>query len=254
MKKYLILALLLGIFLVAGCEEPECESAADCPVDKCFEYNCVDGECERTTIYDCCGNNICEEDYGQSYCNCPEDCAPDTCEGKIVLDEEIGETTEYLKNMCIDDECVVYFDRDRQRTVPLNYMVYEGHFELEVDVTLKRPTELDEDKIEVEITLEDTHENLVLPLNIRRVELSDGDRAYGEARTTKELGDIDDTVKYSFPVTYIPEEMEAEEYLIIVIRYEYEYSLSDDETTTERDSARDTLADPIFIVNPGDAR
>ncbi|MFW6449802.1 MAG: hypothetical protein ACOCZ6_02000 [Nanoarchaeota archaeon] len=254
MKKYLILVLLLVMFMISGCEEPECEKVADCPVEECFEYDCVEGECEKTTIDDCCGNNICEEDYDQNYCNCPEDCTPETCEGKIVLDEELDETTKYLKEMCMDDECTVYFDKDKQRTVPLNYRAYDGFFELGVDVEFKRPTELNEDEIEVKITLEDIDDDLVMPLKIRSVELTDGDRIYGEDTTTKEFENLDDSVNFSFPVTYIPDEMEAEEHLSMVIRFEKEYSTSDDETTTERDNTDESLADPIYIVNPGDAR
>ncbi len=248
----MITLFLLAFFLVSGCGEAECEYDTDCPVRDCFDYTCDGGECVQSVIYDCCGNNVCEEDKGQDYCNCPEDCMPDTCEGKIDLDEQGREQTEYLQMMCRDDKCVADFDRDEQRTIPLSFERSRNHFDVNVDVNLKRPFDINTDTIDVTIRLDNKEDEMVSPLNIRRVRLSVGELRLGELTDGKDLKEIDDEISFSVPISYVPEKLEDERTVTLTLYYEYEEEMSDGETRTVRRDMDRRFTERLFMVNAGE--
>lgn len=117
MKRALPLILILSLFL-AGCTQPECETASDCPPktgiverQSCIgEWTCQEGECiyecaesrECTTkedcekipvAYQCAGEWVCVEGL------CEYECEP----GECMLDSE-----------CEDKECEEDFECDKE--------------------------------------------------------------------------------------------------------------------------------------------
>ncbi len=256
MKKVLVFPLLLALFsafvLISGCEESECEINNDCPSRECFRYECVDGECVEEVIRDCCGNRICEE--GQNYCNCPQDCVDDPCEGKIPLDDSGREMTEYLERTCVDDECVADFDRDDQRTITLTFDRDRRYFVASFEIDLKRPFDLNSDTIDVRGVLEDIDDSTVSPIDITRIRIVEGDVIYGQLSLDEELSEIGDSFEASVPINYVPDKIESQSRLRVQIYYTFDYEDSRGDIDTRRGELDYRFSENLYMVRTGELR
>ena len=54
------------------CPEDCGECEGKCKDEPCWEWQCVNDECQCELQENCCGNYVCEE--GENFDNCPEDC------------------------------------------------------------------------------------------------------------------------------------------------------------------------------------
>ncbi len=58
--------------LALGCQAGtplDCDDSNACTLDVC-----INGDCVNDPIIPCCGNDICESEFGENFGNCPEDC------------------------------------------------------------------------------------------------------------------------------------------------------------------------------------
>lgn len=257
MKKKLALFLFICLAFLAGCGEeeiePECFTAADCPVEKCFEYNCVNNMCQENMVTDCCGNDICEEEHGQNYCNCPDDCPQDTCEGKIVTGEDWrgnDVTTEYLQKMCIDDRCVLDFDRSRQSTISEMFEIEQRNlFEVSVENRYKDPFDVKNDEFTMRFIVDDIGDDLVFPIEIRRIRLFVDGSLFKETSPDGVLEELDDEYTISLKMENEPRTIEEESDIEIQVNYQYtEWDSRDEENVTTRNDASNRFRGVTLVV------
>jgi len=94
MKKLLLIPMLIGILLLSGCVEKECETTSECLDRECFTVQCANYQCVYSAIDDCCGNEICE--LNESYSTCNSDCPNCDDKNECTIDEY-----DYYKKECV---------------------------------------------------------------------------------------------------------------------------------------------------------
>lgn len=256
---FLVAMALLAMLLVSGCAEKECEVNSDCPKKTCFTTACDDNICNEQPISGCCGNGICEANKGESFCSCEEDCKKDKCEGKKVISEtKYGKVeTEYLEYMCNpDSECVLDFDKSAQREIPLLFEKQFTHFKVAVKVVMKKPFDIDNDKLEFELELKDISSDVVGPITVSSIQVLKKSYLYASQDLDKEIASIGDSFIASIPLDFEPETVEVELPLDIKIDYDYTY-ITDTKTGAtkdKRDSYTTSLSEKLFIVKTGEKK
>lgn len=103
--------LLLGIillFLLLGCQKPECTAAADCAEQTGKTASCVEEKCSYSPIPRICGNGLCEKTENENFCSCQSDCKTPKCEGKYQLTVD-GKTEDarVLTLYCAENKCKI---------------------------------------------------------------------------------------------------------------------------------------------------
>lgn len=254
MKKALF--LLLAVLFLAGCGESECESAADCSSGECFTDDCVDGECEKEPIPDCCGNGMAEE--GENACTCPEDVSEE-CDGEVIVRTTSGGTdieAEYLEYGCKDDKCVSVI-KGEQREIPLTFDENFGRFELSFDVRFNEPFNIDEDEIIINGKLRSSSDSFKPPLKLNEIKAVVGDTKYGGKELDIELHEKGDDFTIELPLDYIPEYPEVEERIKIKLYYEETYYTNKEKGETKsppEESLVKTFDKKMYLVNPGEEK
>jgi hypothetical protein len=268
-----IVAFMLVFFsfiVLIGCgssEEKECKVNSDCnALNSCYKATCSkDYKCVNTATPNCCGNGKCEyakdeTSKGENYCTCAKDCSgpKDKCEGfKVLSDTRYGKTyTKILEYKCNEKkECILDFDRTTQRDVPLVAEKQLSYFKLSIKTVLKKPFDITTDSIDVEIELKDRSVDLSGPVTINGIQLLKGSSLYGSMDLNKKLTNISDSFKVSFPITYVPEQIESEQSLELKIEYSFSY-ITDRKTnetkTKNSEIITNSLSEKLYMIRPGE--
>ncbi|MFP4403261.1 MAG: hypothetical protein ACLFPJ_02845 [Candidatus Woesearchaeota archaeon] len=239
LKYLLIIFLLISLFFAFGCKEKECETSSECKNTRgtCFNAVCEEYKCEHKPILECCGNGICEE--GENYCNCPDDCLEDTCEGNLLIDEIETRTrtkeihSEYLQKMCSKNKCIVDIDTDSQQTVPFIFDSGVLGNSLSISVNVKKPLVINHDRLEIEVELRDTDKDFS-NLKITEIQIvGSGNKLFGRNNNFNgKLDSVGSSFKTNVPITYTSDSLEMEE--SASMRFFYEYKSIDSRTDEER--------------------
>jgi hypothetical protein len=91
--------IIIGIVLIGGCVEKECETATDCADRSCSDVDCRDNKCVYTLVSGCCGNEKCEP--GETYEECVTDCPNCDDKNSCTLDEY-----DYHEQKCVNTPVV----------------------------------------------------------------------------------------------------------------------------------------------------
>ncbi len=104
-KHYSIFGIIaiIGIVLISGCVEKECETATDCADKTCSDGDCTDNKCVYISISDCCGNEKCEP--GETYEDCVADCPNCDDKDSCTINEYDYHERKCVNNPILDVVC-----------------------------------------------------------------------------------------------------------------------------------------------------
>jgi hypothetical protein len=261
--------ILFSFIVLIGCgEKKECTVNSDCgPIKDCYKTTCSsEYKCTSTPTPNCCGNGKCEyiitngDVKGENYCNCAKDCSGTgyKCDGyKLLTDDRYGKKyTKILEYRCNEKkECVLDFDRDTQKEVPLIYEKELTYFKLTIITTLKKPFNIKTDNIDIEIELKDRSTDLSGPVTIMGIQLIKGSIVYGSIDINKQLTKINDKFNVGFPIRYVPDNIESEESLELKIEYTYDYITDRKINATKTKNGEIitySLSQKLYMINPGE--
>ena len=271
-NKFIISLLIFVILLTSGCKECKVNSDCDSKVresyssysEKCLDVECnVNNKCEIDIINNCCGNKRCEENVGENKCTCETDCGK--CEGKGKV--KIGSReydAKYIKYYCNEtDDCVFGVEKSLIRNIDLTDSRDLRYFKMGMTSSLDQPFNIDSSKFEVKIKIEDTDEDLVFPVTITSLKLTEGEFLIGEKIFNKELKYVGDYFIGEIPISADSmQEIEEEKRMTLVIDYVYiineRVGRNDEgdpiyEKKTVRDSYEKRYSSKLFFVNPGES-
>jgi len=266
-KNITVIFLIFIILLTSGCKECKVNSDCDSKIpdrfssysNNCLDIKCVDNTCKFTSESDCCGNKDCERDKGETKCSCEKDCGK--CEGKGEI--KIGSKTydtEYLEYGCKDNECALIIDDSLIRSIDLTDDKEFSYFKIGITSSIDQPFNIDTSKFKVKIQLENTDEDLVLPVTITSLKLVEKELLIGEKELDGTLKYIGDFFTESIPINEdMMQNVEEEKRVSLVIGYTYiikEKTGRDSEgnpiyeNKTKRDTYTNSYDSKIFFVNP----
>ncbi len=265
--KYLFLLFIFTALLISGCKE--CKLSSDCDSkipdkfssysDDCLDIKCTDNTCKFTPEPDCCGNKDCERDKGETECSCEKDCGKCSGKGEMKIGSRTYDT-EYLEYQCKDNDCVLGIDDSLIRNIDLTYDKEFSYFKIAIITSIDQPFNIDNSKFKVKIQLEDTDEDLVLPVTITSLKLIERDLLIGEKELDGTLKNIGDYFTESIPVNEgSMQNVEEEKRVSLVIDYTYiikEKTGRDSEgepiyeNKVKRDTYTKSYSSQIFFVNP----
>lgn len=268
-NKSVLISLMIILFVIGGCDKGECSSDSDCTFSMCDTTasrpcvevtRCIDHECVCDVKRNCCGNKIkdnIEDGLPGNKCTCPEDYGKCSGKGKIqVGSREVD--TEYLEYHCEDNECVFGVDEEDVKEVRLLDEVETNYFMIDSVTTFDNPFEVNKDSFGFRITLKDTQDDIVLPIFLNKIVLTDGEMLFGELSLNgKVLAGIGDYVEFSVPSRFDLEELEEERRLSYQIDYEHEITVRDQRLSNGtytykqenvRDSYEKRFSTKIFLV------
>ena len=266
--KFVIVVLIFVILLASGCKECEINSDCNSKVSKdyssystkCLDVNCVNNKCEIDVITNCCGNKRCEVNAGENKCSCEKDCGKCEGKGEIKIGSRTSDT-EYLEYGCKDNECALIIDESLIRNIDLTYDREFSYFKIAIITSIDKPFNIDNSKFKVKIQLEDTDEDLVLPVVITSLKLIEKELLIGEKELDGTLKHIGDSFTESIPINEdIMQNVEEEKRVSLVIGYTYiikERTGRDSEgnpiyeNKVKRDTYIRSYGSKIFFVNPG---
>lgn len=163
--------------IIAGCTKAECKTSSDCAAPKpCAIPKCEKSKCAEIQQINCCGNNIKESiENGKpgSKCTCPQDYGKCEGKGKVAIGSRT-EDTRYLTYYCnADSQCVFGFDENE--VFPQNFLDsindIRGFFKVSSVLKYNTPFDISKDSFEITISLDDTNNDLVLPVQLTRMKL-----------------------------------------------------------------------------------
>ncbi|MBI2208758.1 hypothetical protein HYU50_04660 [Candidatus Woesearchaeota archaeon] len=239
-----VVASFLLLILANGCGKPaECKVDADCGKRTCSSASCADNECTYNTVQNCCGNKIkdsIEDGKLGNSCTCPQDYG--TCAGKAEI-QAGGRTydAQYVQYFCENAECVLGVPPEDIRPVTLLDEKDFGLFTLETTVTYNEPFDAAKDTFAFRISLKDYKEGIVLPVNLNKLLLKNGEILFGEKEVKLALGKIGDTVTVNVPLDYRLEQVEEAGGLTYQMNYEYTQKVKDERLQDGSYSYKDEL-------------
>ena len=240
----LVFASFLLLILANGCGKPaECKADADCGKRTCSAASCVDNQCKYNTVSNCCGNKIKESiESGKegNSCTCPTDYGE--CTGKAKI--EAGSRTydaEYVQYSCKNDECVLGVLPEDIRPVTLLDEREFGLFTLETTVTYNEPLDAAKDTFAFRISLKDGKEGIVLPVNLNKILLKNGEILFGEKEVNLALEKVGDTVTVNVPLDYHLGQAEEVGGITYQMNYEYTQKVKDERLQNGSYSYKDEL-------------
>ena len=231
-KRFFLAILVLAIIAIAGCTKAECKADSDCLQKGCTISRCQNEKCSFTPQQNCCGNGIKDEiENGKkgSACTCPQDYG--RCEGMAKL--KVGSRTEdafYVKNYCnAQNECV--FGVEAKDIMPQGFLdqINNGYFKASIVSKFNKPFDVNTDKFEFTITLDDLGKNTVLPVKFTKAKVlysgptSRTEMLVSEKELSAALNGITDKVTLIVPLTlgYRPKEVEETGSIRYSLDYEY---------------------------------
>jgi len=239
-----VVASFLLLILANGCGKPaECEVNADCGKRTCSAASCVDRQCKYSTVQNCCGNKIkdsIENGKPGNSCTCPADYG--ACTGKAKI--QVGGRTydaQYMQYFCENDGCVLGVPLEDIRPVTL---LDEGEFNLftlETTVTYNEPFDVNKDAFAFRISLKDYKEGIVLPVDLNKILLKNGEILFGEREINSALEKVGDTVTINVPLDYHLEQVEEVGGLTYQMNYEYIQKVKDERLQNGSYSYKDEL-------------
>jgi len=266
--KSIIIILIFVILLTSGCKE--CKLSSDCDSNvreefkgystECLDVTCVNNKCDINVISSCCGNEKCETNAGENKCLCEKDCDKCSGKGKIQIDSKTYDT-EYLEYLCNkDNDCILGIDGSLIRNIDLTDEKEFSYFKIGITSSLDQPFNIDSSKFKVKIQLEDTDEDLVLPVTITSLKLIEKELLIGEKELDGTLKYIGDSFTESITINEDSmQNIEEEKRLSLIIGYTYlikERTGYDSEgnatyeNKTKRDTYTQSYSSKIFFVNP----
>ncbi len=266
--KFIIAVLIFVMLLTSGCKE--CKLSSDCNSrvreefkdysSKCLDISCVNNKCEIDVISNCCGNKRCETNADENKCLCENDCGKCSGKGKIQIGSRTYDT-EYLEYKCKDNECVLSIDESLIRKIVLTDDKEFSYFKIGITSSLDQPFNIDSSKFKVKIQLEDTDEDLVLPVTITSLKLVEKELLIGGKELDGTLKYVGDSFIESIPINEDSmQNVEEEKRLSLVIGYTYiiKERIGHDsegnpiyENKVKRDTYTKSYSSKIFFVNPG---
>lgn len=253
-----------ALLLISGCEKAECEVSSDCSDNSCSSVSCVDKQCKYTPVPNCCGNNIPENiESGKlgNKCTCPADYG--ACEGKGEIKVRSRTyDTQYLEFLCDEQQkCVLDVDEKDIRPISLVDEREFSFFQMETAATFNDPLNINKDDFGFRFVLKDDHEDLILPIKLTKITLSDGEVLFGEKILDETLNGVGDSVSTKVPITYRLEQLEEERRLSYKVDYEYKKRVRDQrledgsysyKTELVRDQYEKRFSTKIFLVKSGE--
>jgi len=226
---FLILCLLGILLIAASCTKPECSTSSECGQQKCTTSTCLDNKCVFTPKSDCCGNKIkeaIEDGKTGNSCTCPQDYG--SCSGKAQI--QVGSRTaesQYLQKFCQNEECILGVPPEKIRPVTLIDEHDFGLFILETTTTYNEPFDVLRNTFAFRISLKDDDANLILPIQINKILLTDGEILFGEKEVSATIEEVGDVININVPINYILQQPEEIKGLTYKISYEYEKRVKD---------------------------
>jgi len=269
-NRFIFVLFIFLVIFISGCKE--CKVSSDCDskvmeelakgyLTKCLEVECnANNKCDIGIINNCCGNKRCEENVGENKCTCETDCGK--CEGKGKV--KIGSReydAKYIKYYCNEtDDCVFGVEKSLIRNIDLAYYKEFNYFKIGITSSLDQPFDIDNSKFKVKIQLEDRDKDLVFPVTITSLKLTEGEFLIGEKTFNKELKYIGDYFIGEIPISADSmQEIEEEKRLALVI--DYVYIINEQvghnsegepiyENKMKRDTYKKSYSSKIFFANP----
>ncbi|MBL7056326.1 hypothetical protein ISS07_05415 [Candidatus Woesearchaeota archaeon] len=226
---FLIVCLLAVLSITTSCSKAECKIASDCGQQTCSSASCSDKKCVYNPIPNCCGNKIkdsIEDGKPGNSCTCPQDYG--ACSGKAKI--EIGSRTtesEYLQKFCQNEECILGVPPKKVRPITLLDENDFGFFILETTATYSEPFDVSRNTFAFRLSLKDDDLDLILPIKINKILLTDGEVLFGEKEVSATINEVGDTITINVPVSYILQQPEEIRGLTYKISYEYEKRVKD---------------------------
>jgi len=221
---FIIALFLLVLVSVNGCSKAQCKVNSECSNLPGKTVTCVDKICQYKVIPNFCGNGIkdaIEDGKPGNSCTCEADYGK--CEGKGQLTQ--GSRTydaKYVEKFCNErKQCVFGVPKEKTRPLQLVDKRNTGFFDLEIITSLKEPMQIKKDTINFEITLTDMRDNVILPINIKKLIIKGDDVLFGQIETANSLVAIGDKTRINVPITYVPEQIEETHGLTYELSYEF---------------------------------
>ena len=268
-NRFIFVLFVFFVILISGCKECEVDSDCNSRVredyssysTKCLDIDCVNNKCEIDVITNCCGNKRCEANAGENKCLCEKDCGKCSGKGELKVGSRTYDT-EYLEYSCNkDNECVLAIDESLIRGIDLTHDRGFSYFKIGITSSLDQPFNIDSSKFKVKIQLEDTDENLVLPVTITSLKIVERELMIGEKEFDGALSGVGDFFIESIPINEdCMQNVEEEKRLSLVIDYTYiiEEKTGHDsegnplyENKVKRETYTRSYSSKLFFVNPG---
>ena len=241
---FFIAASFLLLILANGCGKPvECKISSDCSQKTCSKASCVGNQCKYNPVPNCCGNKIkedIEDDKPGNSCTCPADYGK--CEGKAqVKSGSRAYDAQYIGKLCVNDACIFGINPNDVRPVTLLDETELNLFTLETTATYNGPFDVAKDTFAFRISLKDYKEGLVLPVELKKILLRNGEVLLGEKEINFALNKIGEVVTVNVPVDYRLQQAEEAVSLAYQINYEYTQKVRDQKLTNGSYSHKDEL-------------
>jgi hypothetical protein len=266
-RKSHLLFLILSIsalLLINGCKKAECEVNSDCSDRACSTVSCVDKQCKYNSVPNCCGNGIPESlENGKTgnKCTCPDDYG--VCEGKGEIEAGVRtKYTEYLKYLCDENQqCVFGVDKEDVRPISLVDEREFSFFKLETTITFNDPFDVNTGNFKFRFVVKDDDEDLVFPIKLTKIILTDGEVLFGEKNLEILLNGVRDTASISVPVSYRLDQLEEERRLSYKLDYEHNIRIKDKRLDNgtysykeelRRDEYENKFSEKIFLIKSGE--
>ncbi len=162
------------MIVISGCAKAECKTNLDCSGRTCYASKCEEKKCVYTLLKNCCGNRIndsTENGKPGNQCTCPQDYGACEGKGKIKIGSRV-EDARYVHYFCSDDErCIL--GAEKRDVAPQNFLdtINPGFFKASSVARYNKPFEVSGDSFEFAIALDDTHKDLVLPIQLTKAKV-----------------------------------------------------------------------------------
>jgi len=249
----LIIIFLTSLLFIAGCgEKPECESSTECATgNPCIVGRCVDGACKNNIQVNCCGNAMCEPDYGENKCLCPADCGK--CEGKAKYNVSTyrglqEKEANYAKHLCENNVCIVGVSASDVNILKLaNEVNVRRGFKAEVLTTLNNPYDISKGTALVRVQLRDIDPDVTGGIKITSLQILSDSELMGEKIISKKLNKVGDMFTEELTLTSSQGHVEEEKRVDVKVDYEYVRDERDG-PVTYRDDSKNRLSEKVIFV------
>ncbi len=173
-KFFLFILIITVLLVVSSCVKAECKIDANCASKTCSLSKCENKKCVYTIQKNCCGNSVkenIEDGKTGNKCTCSKDYGKCEGKGKVKPRTKLEDAT-YVHYYCnSENKCILGVEEKNTEQQNFLDQLNIGFFKASIIFNYKKPFDVGKDSVSLKLTLDDISKDLVLPIQLTKVNL-----------------------------------------------------------------------------------